>query len=104
MPSTVVRNDDKSRYEILVDGSVVGFSDYRMRGDRQVFVHTEIDPEFRGRDLAATLVRAALDDARANGYRVDPPLPVRRRVHRGAPRVRGPRRGVGGPHRRASVS
>ena len=72
---TVVRNDDKSRYEILVDGDVVGFSDYRMRGDRQVFVHTEIDPEFRGRDLAATLIGAALDDARLNRYRVIPRCP-----------------------------
>jgi predicted GNAT family acetyltransferase len=72
---TVVRNDEKSRYEILVDGQVVGFSDYRMRGDRQVFVHTEIDPEFRGRDLAATLIRAALDDARADAYRVVPRCP-----------------------------
>ncbi len=39
----VVRNDDQSRYEIFVDGQVVGFSDYRMRDDHQVFVHTEID-------------------------------------------------------------
>jgi uncharacterized protein len=71
----VVRNDDKSRYEILVDGHVAGFADFRMRGDRQVFVHTEIDPELRGRDLAATLVREALDDARTNRYRVVPRCP-----------------------------
>lgn len=71
----VVRNDEQSRYEILVDGTVVGFSDYRLRDERQVFVRTEIDPEFRGRDLAATLVQAALDDARRNGYRVVPRCP-----------------------------
>jgi predicted GNAT family acetyltransferase len=72
---TVVRNNDKSRYEILVDGHVAGFADFRMRGDRQVFVHTEIEPEFRGRDLAATLIQAALDDARANDYHVIPRCP-----------------------------
>jgi len=72
---TVVRNDDGSRYEILVDGQRVGIADFRMRGDRQVFVHTEIDPEFRGRDLAAQLVRAALDDARAQGHAVIPRCP-----------------------------
>ena len=71
----VIRNDERSRYEILVDGAVVGFSDYRLRADRQVFAHTEIDPEFRGRDLAAALVQASLDDARANGYRVVPRCP-----------------------------
>jgi uncharacterized protein len=71
----VTRNDELSRYEIRVDGAVVGFSDYRLRGDRQVFVHTEIDPAFRGRDLAATLVQEALDDARRNGRRVVPRCP-----------------------------
>jgi predicted GNAT family acetyltransferase len=71
----VVRNVEKSRYEITIDGSIVGFTDYRLRDDRQVFVHAEIDPEFRGRDLAATLVREALDDARGNGYRVVPRCP-----------------------------
>ena len=89
---TVVRNDDKSRYEILVDGQRVGFSDYRMRGDHQVFVHTEIDPEFRGRDLAATLVAGGARRRPRQRLPGDPPLPVRRRVHPGAPRVRGPRR------------
>ena len=72
---TVVRNDDRSRYEISVDGHLVGFSDYRMRDDHQVYVHTEVAPEFRGRDLAATLVGAALDDARTRGYRVIPRCP-----------------------------
>ena len=71
----VVRNDDRSRYEIFVDGHVAGFSDYRMRDDHQVYVHTEIAPEFRGRDLAAILVGAALDDARTRGYRVIPRCP-----------------------------
>jgi predicted GNAT family acetyltransferase len=71
----VTRNEEESRYEIMVDGAIVGFTDYRLRGERQVFVHAEIDPEFRGRDLAATLVRAALDDSRRNGYRVVPRCP-----------------------------
>ena len=48
----VVRNDERSRYDIVVDDHVVGHSDYRIDGDRQVFVHTEIDPAYRGRDLA----------------------------------------------------
>jgi predicted GNAT family acetyltransferase len=73
--TTVVRNDELSRYDILVDDEVVGHADYRLDGDRQVFVHTEIDRAHRGQDLAAPLVRAALDDARANGMEVVPRCP-----------------------------
>jgi predicted GNAT family acetyltransferase len=76
----VVRNDDLARYEIRVDGNVVGFSEYRPRpGNRQVFVHTEIDPEYRGQDLAALLVEGALDDSRRLGYTVVPVCPFVRR-------------------------
>jgi predicted GNAT family acetyltransferase len=67
MSTTVVRNDARSRYDILVDGELAGHADYQLDRDRQVFVHTEIDRAHRGRDLASTLVRAALDDVRANG-------------------------------------
>jgi predicted GNAT family acetyltransferase len=72
---TVVRNDELSRYDILVDDHVVGHADYHVDGDRQVFVHTEIDRAHRGQDLAAQLVRAALDDARENGMQVVPRCP-----------------------------
>jgi predicted GNAT family acetyltransferase len=71
----VVRNDELSRYDIVVDDTVVGHADYRIDGGRQVFVHTEIDPEYRGRDLAEQLVREALDDARANAMTIEPRCP-----------------------------
>ena len=71
----VVRNDELSRYDIVVDDTVVGHADYRIEGSRQVFVHTEIDPEYRGRDLAEQLVRAALDDARDNEMTIEPRCP-----------------------------
>jgi predicted GNAT family acetyltransferase len=71
----VVRNDERSRYDIVVDDRVVGHTDFRVDGDRHVFVHTEIDPAYRGRDLAERLVTAALDDAREAGVRVVPSCP-----------------------------
>jgi hypothetical protein len=71
----VVRNDERSRFDIVVDDRVVGHTDYRLDGDRQVFVHTEIDPAYRGRDLAERLVTVALDDARENGMQVVPQCP-----------------------------
>lgn len=68
--ATLVRNaEDESRYEILVDGKLAGIADYRLDGDVIVFPHTEIDSSRRGQGLGAVLVRAALDDVRAQGGR-----------------------------------
>lgn len=73
MATTEVRNaDDRSRYELLVDGELVGVADYRIDGDRIVFPHTEIAPARRGRGLGDVLVRGALDDVRGSGLEVVP--------------------------------
>ena len=56
--------ESASRYEILVNGELAGFADYRL-GERQiVFPHTEIDPAFGGRGLGSRLVEYAVTDAR----------------------------------------
>ena len=68
----VLHNTESSRYEIVVDGRVVGIADYRADGGAVVFPHTEIDPSMRGRGLAAELVRHALDDVRSTGASVVP--------------------------------
>lgn len=71
--TTDVRHDAvRSRYELLLDGAVVGVADYRDRGDALVFDHTEIDPARRGHGFGARLVQAALDDVRANGRTIVP--------------------------------
>jgi predicted GNAT family acetyltransferase len=68
---TIQRNDARSRYEMVVDGAVIGLLDYRLsRGRRQVFTHTEVDDAHQGRGLAERLVRFALDDARRSGRTV----------------------------------
>jgi predicted GNAT family acetyltransferase len=76
-------NRERFRYEILVDGAVVGFMDYTMRGGRLVIVHTEVDPNRQEKGLASTLVRFALDDARGRGLQIVPVCPfVERFVER----------------------
>lgn len=72
MTIEVQRNDDRSRYELLVDDEVAGVADFRVDGDVVVLPHTEVHPSLRGRGLGAQLVRAALDDVRGSGRLVAP--------------------------------
>ena len=68
----VRRNDERSRYELLVAGQLVGIADYHEQGDTVVIPHTEIDRSRRGQGLGAILVRHALDDLRRSGRTVVP--------------------------------
>jgi predicted GNAT family acetyltransferase len=66
---------DRNRYEITVDDRLAGFAAYRRTADAVEFTHTEIEPDFEGRGLASTLVRAALDDVKREGLAVRPYCP-----------------------------
>jgi uncharacterized protein len=71
--STVVRNNaGRSRYELFLDGELVGIADYRVTGDVVVIPHTEIVRPRRGEGLGAVLVAGALDDIRGAGRTVVP--------------------------------
>jgi predicted GNAT family acetyltransferase len=65
-------NPEKSRYELLDDGRLVGVADYRPMGDTVAFPHTEIVPSRRKEGLGARLVQGALDDVRRKGAKVVP--------------------------------
>ena len=75
MTTTVAANEDESRYEIVVDDELAGFSEFTAHGDVLTFTHTEVFPEFGGQGLATTLVREALDDVRAKGLRIHATCP-----------------------------
>ena len=68
----VRRAEDRSRYELVEDGSVVGYADFRPQGGAVLLPHTVIDPGRRGQGLGAELVRGTLDDLRTRGERVIP--------------------------------
>lgn len=72
MSIEVTDQDGAGRYEVRVDGELAGFADRTVRDGVMVLPHTVVDPAFRGRGLAAELVRRALDDARQQGLRVIP--------------------------------
>jgi predicted GNAT family acetyltransferase len=71
----LTRNADESRYEITVDGTLAGYMEYSLHGDRADFLHTEVAEEFGGRGLASQLIRYALDDARRQNWQVVPYCP-----------------------------
>lgn len=63
---------DRSRYELVVDGEIIGFADYRDDGRALVFPHTVIDPAHRGAGNGDRLVQGALDDVRSQGRVIVP--------------------------------
>ena len=65
MASEVIHDPAMHRYELLVDGIQAGLADYQLRDDQIVFVHTEIDPKYRGQGRATELARGALNLVRA---------------------------------------
>jgi uncharacterized protein len=79
MAPTITDVADRGRFEIAVDGVVVGFAEYRRRPGVISFTHTQIDPSRAGEGLGTLLVKAALDKARADGLAVQPYCPFVRR-------------------------
>ncbi|MFG2076632.1 GNAT family N-acetyltransferase [Nonomuraea maritima] len=75
MPTEVVDNSTESRFEILVDGKVAGFADYRLLPTKIIFTHTEVLPEHEGQGLAGKLVGHALQASADTGLRVVPSCP-----------------------------
>jgi predicted GNAT family acetyltransferase len=72
MTSVVTKNEAAGRYELAIDGVVVGIADYRERDGVVVLPHTEIDGSRRGEGLGAILVQGVLDDIRPSGRKVVP--------------------------------
>jgi predicted GNAT family acetyltransferase len=67
-----IRHDEaRQRFETTVDGQLC-VVDYQLRGEVVWMTHTGVPQPVGGRGIAAELVRAALDWAAAQGYRVQP--------------------------------
>ena len=74
MDGEVRNNAAASRYELEVDGQLA-IAEYRLRPGRISFTHTEVPDALEGRGIGKRLVKAALDDARAQGLKVVPICP-----------------------------
>lgn len=76
------------RFVASEEGVDTGHLTYVWR-DHDTFVidHTEVLPEFRGRDIARQLVMAAVNFARANGKRIRPLCSYAHRVFDRTPEI-----------------
>ena len=72
MTTEVTHRPESSRYELVIDGTLVGVADYRLIDGALVVHHTQIDPARQGNGLGAVLVGGMLEDVRASGRRVVP--------------------------------
>ncbi|HEX3786327.1 MAG TPA: GNAT family N-acetyltransferase [Pseudonocardiaceae bacterium] len=68
--SRVWLDEPNSQYRIALNGADAGFTEFADHGNQRVFIHTEIDPEYKGHGLGKQLIVAALDDARSRGLRI----------------------------------
>lgn len=62
---------EQARFETFVDGRS-GVVDYRLADGVIAITHTEVAPELQGRGIAAALVQALLEHAKACGLKVQP--------------------------------
>jgi uncharacterized protein len=71
----VVRDEDGSRYAAWCGDTLAAVAEYRERGDRTIFTHTEVMPGFEGRGIPTALAEAALDDVVERGRVIVPLCP-----------------------------
>ena len=76
LDNQVRKNEAEGQYEILVGEEVAGYATYIDRDGARELPHTVVDPKFRGQGLSKPLIKAALDDARADDMRVIPSCPA----------------------------
>jgi len=74
----VTNHPERSRFELAVDGELVGWLDYRPAGGRVILAHTEVMEGHEGEGLGGVLVRHALEVANAEGKSVIATCPFAR--------------------------
>ncbi len=67
-----IQHDAKAhRFNTVVD-DVTGYVEYELAGDEMTITHTIVPSAISGRGIAGALVKAALDHARSEGWKVVP--------------------------------
>ena len=71
MDNTIQHDAKTHRFNTVVE-DVAGYVEYEMAGDVMTITHTIVPPAIGGRGIAGALVKAALDHARNEGWKVVP--------------------------------
>lgn len=66
----IEHSPDAHKYSLVLDGAEIGYAKYRDDGDRRIFTHTVVEPEFGGRGYATKLIETAVADTRAADKRL----------------------------------
>lgn len=72
MTTLEIRHDPQAQRFTAAVGGGAAECVYRLHGTRMDIVHTEVPWQAEGHGIAGALVQAALDHARAQGWRVRP--------------------------------
>ncbi|CDK01898.1 Predicted acetyltransferase [Microbacterium sp. C448] len=73
---TVIRNDERNRYELKDGDELAGFAVFELsEGGRIAFTHTQIDKAFRGRGFGDIIASESLADAARRGETIVPLCP-----------------------------
>jgi predicted GNAT family acetyltransferase len=74
----VIVRDNRAelRYELDLDGRVIGEIRYRVHPGAVALVHTDVEPAYQGHGYATRLIEAALEDLRRRELRVVPICPL----------------------------
>lgn len=75
MDVAISHNSELLRFELLLNGELVGVAQYSARPGLRAFTGTQVDPAVRGQGLAGQLLAFALTDCRANQIAVLPFCP-----------------------------
>jgi uncharacterized protein len=67
-----IENNESAHHWEARLGEYVAFTNYRRNEDTLHFINTRVPPELEGQGIASRLVKAALDDARAQHLTVVP--------------------------------
>jgi uncharacterized protein len=68
-------NPELNRYEVRVDGELIGFAQYRIEDAEITIFHTEVDAAHQRQGVGSQLAKHALDDVRERGLELAPTCP-----------------------------
>jgi len=70
----VRHNPEEGRFDVRL-GDELAVLEYELDGRDMVFTSTRVPEAHRGRGIATRLVKAGIDHARREGYRIEPRCP-----------------------------